>query len=75
MQNSYPYTYEDSDELWLKQEEILENPLENEAELERYIERERMRFYREWFQYTAEDYEAGFYFSPIIAIKYNTTVR
>ena len=48
MQNSYPYTYEDSDELWLKQEEILENPLENEAELERYIERERMRFYREW---------------------------
>ena len=49
MQNSYPYTYEDSDELWLKQEEILENPLENEAELE--------RFYREWFQYTAEDYE------------------
>ena len=27
MQNSYPYTYEDSDELWLKQEEILENPL------------------------------------------------
>lgn len=75
MQNSYPYTYEDSDELWLKQEEILENPLENEAELERYIERERMRFYREWFQYTAEDYELGFYFSPIIAIKYNTTVR
>lgn len=75
MQNSYPYTYEDSDELWLKQEEILENPLENEAELERYIERERMRFYREWFQYTAEDYEWGFYFSPIIAIKYNTTVR
>lgn len=75
MQNSYPYTYEDSDELWLKQEEILENPLENEAELERYIERERMRFYREWFQYTAEDYESGFYFSPIIAIKYNTTVR
>ena len=57
MQNSYPYTYEDSDELWLKQEEILENPLENEAELERYTERERMRFYREWFQYTAEDYE------------------
>lgn len=57
MQNSYPYTYEDSDELWLKQEEILENPLENEAELERYIERERMHFYREWFQYTAEDYE------------------
>lgn len=43
MQNSYHYTYEDSDELWLKQEEILENPLENEAELERYIERERMR--------------------------------
>ena len=75
MQNSYPYTYEDSDELWLKQEEILENPLENEAELERYIERERMRFYREWFQYTAEDYEKGFYFSSIIAIKYNTTVR
>ena len=33
MQNSYPYTYEDSDELWLKQEEFLENPLENEAEL------------------------------------------
>ena len=57
MQNSYPYTYEDSDELLLKQEEILENPFENEAELERYIERERMRFYREWFQYTAEDYE------------------
>lgn len=57
MQNSYPYTYEGSDELWLKQEEILENPFENEAELERYIERERMRFYREWFQYTAEDYE------------------
>lgn len=57
MQNSYHYTYEDSDELWLKQEEILENPLENEAELEQYIERERMRFYREWFQYTAEDYE------------------
>ena len=75
MQNSYPYTYEDSDELWLKQEEILENPLENEAELERYIERERMRFYREWFQYTAEDYEKGFYFFLIIAIKYNTTVR
>lgn len=57
MQNSYHYTYEDSDELWLKQKEILENPLENEAELEQYIERERMRFYREWFQYTAEDYE------------------
>lgn len=44
MQNSYPYTYEDSDELWLKQEEILENPFENEAELERHIKRERMRF-------------------------------
>ena len=69
MQNNYPYTYEDSDELRLKREEIFENPLENEAELERYIERERMRFYREWFQYTAEDYEKGFYFSYIIAIK------
>lgn len=57
MQYNYPYTYEESDELRLKQEEIFENPLENEAELERYIERERMRFYREWFQYTAEDYE------------------
>lgn len=57
MQYNYPYTYEESDELRLKQEEIFENPLENEAALERYIERERMRFYREWFQYTAEDYE------------------
>lgn len=57
MQNNYLYTYEDSDELRLKCEEIFENPLENDAELERHIERERMRFYREWFQYTAEDYE------------------
>ncbi len=57
MQNNYPNTYEDSDELRLKREEIFENPLENEAELERYIERERMRFYQEWFQYTAEEYE------------------
>jgi hypothetical protein len=57
LQNNYPYTYEDSDELRLKCEEIFENPLENDAELERHIERERMRFYREWFQYTAEDYE------------------
>lgn len=57
MQNNYPYTYEDSDELRLKREEIFENPLENDAELERYIERERVRFYREWFQYTAENYE------------------
>lgn len=57
MQNNYPYTYEDSDELRLKREEIFENPLENEVELERYIERERMLFYREWFQYTAEEYK------------------
>lgn len=57
MQNNYPYTYEDSDELRLKREEIFENPLENDAELERHIERERVRFYREWFQYTAENYE------------------
>ena len=57
MQNNYPYTYEDSDELRLKREEIFENPLENEAELERYIEREWRCFYREWFQYTAEEYE------------------
>lgn len=57
MQNNYPYTYEDSDELRLKREEIFESPLENDTELERHIERERMRFYREWFQYTAEDYE------------------
>ena len=42
MQNSYPYTYEDSDELWLKQEEILENPLENEAELERAFTANRL---------------------------------
>lgn len=56
MQSNYPYTYDDSDELLCKQEEIFESPLENEVELERYIERERTRFYREWFQYTAEDY-------------------
>lgn len=56
MQSNYPYTYDDSDELLRKQEEIFESPLENEVELERYIERERTRFYREWFQYTAEDY-------------------
>jgi hypothetical protein len=57
LQNNYPYTYEDSDELRLKREEIFENPLENEVALERHIECERMRFYQEWFQYTAEEYE------------------
>ena len=63
MQNSYPYTYEDSDELWLKQEEILENPLENEAELERYIERERMRFTENGFNIQPKTTSKDFIFS------------
>ncbi len=57
MQNNYPYIYEDSDDLWLEQEDTFESPLENDAELERHIERERMRFRLEWLQYTADNYE------------------
>lgn len=57
MQNNYPYIHEDSDDLRLEQEDTFESPLENDAELERYIERERMRFRREWLQYTTDNYE------------------
>lgn len=57
MQNNYTYIHEDSDDLWLEQEDTFESPLENDAELERHIERERMRFRLEWLQYTADNYE------------------
>lgn len=48
------YRYWESDYISLPEEDI--DPMENDEAMEEYIERRRLEFYEEWFQYLDEAY-------------------